>query len=74
MINNFCSGSSYTIPQLDKTIQDKYEQIGNPIPLSLAYARETKVSKILILKNIPVNTGVDYKDFCRDLYLRVYEL
>ncbi len=70
---NFCGGP-YIVPHIDRTVQDKYEQIGDAVPPLLAYAWGVEISKILGGKNMPVNTDVDYKDFCRDLYLQTYEL
>lgn len=70
---NFCGGP-YVVPHSDKNVQDKYEQIGDAVPPLLAYAWGIEISKILKGENMSVNTELDYRDFCRDLYLRTYEL
>lgn len=43
---DFCGGP-YTIPHIDRTIQDKYEQIGDAVPPLLAYAWGKEISCIL---------------------------
>lgn len=42
---NFCGGP-YIIPHIDRTIQDKYEQIGDAVPPLLAYAWGCQIIKI----------------------------
>lgn len=42
----FCGGP-YLVPHIDRTVQDKYEQIGDAVPPLLAYAWGTTISKIL---------------------------
>lgn len=41
------SGGPYIVPHIDRTIQDKYEQIGDAVPPLLAYAWGIELSKIL---------------------------
>lgn len=43
---DFCGGP-YIIPHIDKTTQDKYEQIGDAVPPLLAYAWGIKIMEIL---------------------------
>ena len=43
---DFCGGP-YLVPHLDRTVQDKYEQIGDAVPPLLAYAWGTKIISIL---------------------------
>lgn len=43
---DFCGGP-YIIPHIEKTIQDKYEQIGDAVPPLLAYAWGKKIAQIL---------------------------
>lgn len=43
---DFCGGP-YIVPHIDKTTQDKYEQIGDAVPPLLAYAWGLKISEIL---------------------------
>lgn len=43
---DFCGGP-YIIPHIDRTIQDKYEQIGDAVPPLLAYAWGNTIIKIL---------------------------
>lgn len=69
---DFCGGP-YIVPHIDRTVQDKYEQIGDAVPPLLAYAWGLEISKILGGKTMP-NDNVNYKEFCRELYLRTYEL
>ena len=42
----FCGGP-YIVPHIDRTVQDKYEQIGDAVPPLLAYAWGKEISKIL---------------------------
>lgn len=42
----FCGGP-YLVPHLDRTVQDKYEQIGDAVPPLLAYAWGKKITQIL---------------------------
>ena len=44
---DFCGGP-YIVPHIDRTIQDKYEQIGDAVPPLLAYAWGTEISSILV--------------------------
>jgi DNA (cytosine-5)-methyltransferase 1 len=43
---DFCGGP-YIIPHIDRTTQDKYEQIGDAVPPLLAYAWGVKIMQIL---------------------------
>ncbi|MBQ9437678.1 MAG: DNA cytosine methyltransferase [Lachnospiraceae bacterium] len=43
---DFCGGP-YIVPHIDRTVQDKYEQIGDAVPPLLAYAWGCEISKIL---------------------------
>lgn len=43
---NFCGGP-YLVPHIDRTVQDKYEQIGDAVPPLLAYAWGLKISEII---------------------------
>lgn len=43
---DFCGGP-YIIPHIEKTIQDKYEQIGDAVPPLLAYAWGREIRKII---------------------------
>lgn len=43
---DFCGGP-YLVPHIDRTVQDKYEQIGDAVPPLLAYAWGLKISEIL---------------------------
>lgn len=43
---NFCGGP-YIVPHIDRTTQDKYEQIGDAVPPLLAYAWGTEITAIL---------------------------
>lgn len=43
---DFCGGP-YAVPHLDRTVQDKYEQIGDAVPPLLAYAWGIKVTEII---------------------------
>lgn len=43
---DFCGGP-YIVPHIDKTTQDKYEQIGDAVPPLLAYAWGREISSIL---------------------------
>ena len=43
---DFCGGP-YAVPHLDRTVQDKYEQIGDAVPPLLAYAWGEKVTEII---------------------------
>ena len=43
---DFCGGP-YIIPHIDRTTQDKYEQIGDAVPPLLAYAWGVKITQIL---------------------------
>lgn len=43
---NFCGGP-YIVPHIDRTVQDKYEQIGDAVPPLLAYAWGCKIKEIL---------------------------
>lgn len=42
---DFCGGP-YIVPHIDRTIQDKYEQIGDAVPPLLAYAWGCQIKKI----------------------------
>lgn len=44
---DFCGGP-YIVPHIDRTIQDKYEQIGDAVPPLLAYAWGEEISSILM--------------------------
>ena len=41
------TGGPYIVPHIDRTVQDKYEQIGDAVPPLLAYAWGREISKIL---------------------------
>ena len=43
---DFCGGP-YLVPHIDRTTQDKYEQIGDAVPPLLAYAWGKKITEIL---------------------------
>lgn len=43
---DFCGGP-YLVPHIDRTVQDKYEQIGDAVPPLLAYAWGEEINKIL---------------------------
>lgn len=43
---DFCGGP-YIVPHIDRTVQDKYEQIGDAVPPLVAYAWGLTISKIL---------------------------
>lgn len=43
---DFCGGP-YLVPHIDRTTQDKYEQIGDAVPPLLAYAWGRKIAEIL---------------------------
>lgn len=43
---DFCGGP-YIVPHIDRTVQDKYEQIGDAVPPLLAYAWGKEIIKIL---------------------------
>lgn len=43
---DFCGGP-YLVPHLDRTVQDKYEQIGDAVPPLLAYAWGIKIIELL---------------------------
>lgn len=43
---DFCGGP-YIIPHIERTIQDKYEQIGDAVPPLLAYAWGEEIKKII---------------------------
>ena len=43
---DFCGGP-YLVPHIDRTVQDKYEQIGDAVPPLLAYAWGVTIDKIL---------------------------
>lgn len=47
---NFCGGP-YLVPHIDRTTQDKYEQIGDAVPPLLAYAWGKKIKEILEANN-----------------------
>ena len=40
-------GGPYIVPHIDRTVQDKYEQIGDAVPPLLAYAWGTTITQIL---------------------------
>lgn len=44
---DFCGGP-YIVPHIDRTVQDKYEQIGDAVPPLLAYAWGMELNKILV--------------------------
>lgn len=46
---DFCGGP-YLVPHVDRTVQDKYEQIGDAVPPLLAYAWGKKIISILKTK------------------------
>lgn len=43
---DFCGGP-YLVPHIDRTVQDKYEQIGDAVPPLLAYAWGKEITRIL---------------------------
>lgn len=43
---DFCGGP-YIVPHIDRTVQDKYEQIGDAVPPLLAYAWGVQINKIM---------------------------
>lgn len=47
---DFCGGP-YIVPHIDRTVQDKYEQIGDAVPPLLAYAWGKKIANILEMNN-----------------------
>ena len=48
------AGGPFIVPHIDRTVQDKYEQIGDAVPPLLAYAWGEQIKKILA-KQIPIN-------------------
>ena len=40
-------GGPYIVPHIDRSVQDKYEQIGDAVPPLLAYAWGKVINKIL---------------------------
>lgn len=46
---DFCGGP-YLVPHIDRTVQDKYEQIGDAVPPLLAFAWGEKIKSILELE------------------------
>lgn len=46
------AGGPYIIPHIDRTIQDKYEQIGDAVPPLLAYAWGEEIKRIFESNNI----------------------
>ena len=40
-------GGPFIVPHIDRTVQDKYEQIGDAVPPLLAYAWGKKIIEIL---------------------------
>jgi DNA (cytosine-5)-methyltransferase 1 len=43
---DFCGGP-YIVPHIDRTVQDKYEQIGDAVPPLLAYAWGVQINKVM---------------------------
>ena len=43
---DFCGGP-YIVPHIDRTVQDKHEQIGDAVPPLLAYAWGLEIKKII---------------------------
>lgn len=43
---DFCGGP-YIVPHIDRTVQDKYEQIGDAVPPLLAYAWGVQINEIM---------------------------
>ena len=43
---DFCGGP-YIVPHIDRTVQDKYEQIGDAVPPLLAYAWGKQINEIM---------------------------
>lgn len=41
------AGGPFIVPHIDRTVQDKYEQIGDAVPPLLAYAWGKQISKVL---------------------------
>lgn len=46
-------GGPYIVPHIDKTVQDKYEQIGDAVPPLLAYAWGLDIGRVLLCNDIP---------------------
>lgn len=44
------AGGPYIVPHIDRTVQDKYEQIGDAVPPLLAYAWGKKIIELLEVK------------------------
>lgn len=44
-------GGPYIVPHIDRTVQDKYEQIGDAVPPLLAYAWGKKIRQIIETEN-----------------------
>ena len=42
-------GGPYIVPHIDRTVQDKYEQIGDAVPPLLAYAWGEKIKELFKL-------------------------
>lgn len=46
--DSYTFAGPFLVPHIDRTVQDKYEQIGDAVPPLLAYAWGTTISKIFI--------------------------
>lgn len=49
------AGGPYIVPHIDRTVQDKYEQIGDAVPPLLAYAWGLQINRIFEINESPEN-------------------
>ena len=47
-------GGPYIVPHIDRTVQDKYEQIGDAVPPLLAYAWGKQIIHLFEINNQPI--------------------
>ncbi len=64
---DFCGGP-YLVPHIDRTVQDKYEQIGDAVPPLLAYAWGCTITGILEENTMPQTL----KAHCAEVYASTY--
>lgn len=63
------AGGPYLVPHIDRTVQDKYEQIGDAVPPLLAYAWGKKI--VSLLEGEPEMLS-DIRDHCGQIYADTY--
>lgn len=63
------AGGPFLVPHIDRTVQDKYEQIGDAVPPLLAYAWGTQIIKILEGNAMTMS---DIRDYCGQIYEDTY--